>query len=127
MATDAFKLEGSYSIRPLSAPTSFAPEIGAPISETRNVKAVQQYNVTLTSDSPAAVAFGGVANAHLVILKSLSGKVRARLTSADGTAQAIPFDTYLILFSESVPITAIDLTRQPAVETMVRIFLAEKA
>lgn len=127
MAADAFKLEGSFSVRPLGAPLSFAPEIGAPISETRNVKAVQQYNVTLTNDLPLSVSFGGVTNAHLVILKSLAGKVGAQITSADGAAQAIPFDTYLILFSESVPITAIDLTRQPAVETMVRIFLAEKA
>lgn len=124
---DSFALLGSYGVTPLGNPLSFAPSIAAQISEGLQLKAKQISEMVLTADAPLAVPFGGVANAHIVILKSTGGKVRARLTSADGVAQSVPFDTYWILMSEAVPITAIDLTRIAGAETTVRVFLAEKA
>jgi hypothetical protein len=124
---DAFKLLGSYETSPLGNPLSFAPNIIAQISESKTVKAKQIEDVTLDVDTPIAVPFGGVINAHIIILKATGGKVKARVTSADGAVQAIPFDTYWILMSESVPITAIDLTRVAGTLTTVRVFLAEKA
>lgn len=124
---DAFKLLGSYEAAPLAAPLSFAPTVIAQINEARSVKAKQVSDVSLDADAPVSVDFGGVANAHVVILKSTLGKVRARLTSADGSQQAVPFDTYFILMSESVPVTALDLTRVAGTPTVVRVFLAEKA
>lgn len=125
--SDAFKLLGSYEFTPLTQPSSFAQSTTAPVSESVTVSAKMSTDVTLTTDSPTVVPFGGVTNAHIVILKSTGGKVRARVTSADGSAQAIPFDTYWILMSDSVPITAIDLTRVAGTETTVRVFLATKA
>lgn len=67
--------------------------------------------VDLGTDAPESIAFGDLTNAHVVWLKATGGKVRARLTSADGAQQAIPVDPVLILVSRTVPITAIDLTR----------------
>lgn len=127
MSSDSFKLSGSYLTQPLSQPLSFAPTIEASIDESLSIKAKQVTEILLSADAPVAVNFGGVTNAHVVILKSTDGKVKASISSADGAAQAVPFDTYWILMSESVPVTAISLTRVAGAETTVRVFLAEKA
>ena len=124
---DSFKLLGSYELNPLGNPLSFAPSIVAQISESKQIKYKEVTTIDLTTDSPVSVAFGGVTNANIVILKAVGGKVRMRATSADGTLQSIPFDTYFILMSDSVPVTAIDLTRAAGIPSTVRIFIAEKA
>jgi hypothetical protein len=83
-------------------------------------------SVVLSADAPLSVSFGsGVVSAAVVILKATGGKVRARLTSADGSQQAVPVDDLLVLISQSVPITAIDLTRVPGVLTTVDVFLGQ--
>lgn len=124
---DAFKLLGSYELTPLTAPLSFAQATVATINESKTLKVKSSTDVVLSIDTPVAVPFGGVVNANIIILKSTSGKVTARVTSADGSTQSVPFDTYWILMSDSTPITAIDLTRVAGVETTVRCFVAEKA
>jgi hypothetical protein len=123
---DTFKLLGSYETVPLGSVQSFAESIIASINESVVVVHKQVGLIDLSSDSPAAVSFGGVASANIITMKA-TGKVKARLTSADGSVQAIPFDDYFILMSRSVPITAIDLTRVSGVATTVRVFLGEKA
>jgi hypothetical protein len=83
-------------------------------------------SVVLDVDTPVAVNFGsGVTSAAVVVLKATGGKVRARLTSADGSQQAVPVDDQLLLVSQSVPIIAIDLTRVPGVLTSVDVFLGQ--
>lgn len=123
---DSFKLTGSYDVSPLTSSLSFAPSITAPINEPRTLQSKMLGDIALEADAARAVQFGDVANANLIILKA-TGKVTARITSADGTSQAIPFDTYLILMSETVPVTAITLTRVPGTETIVKVFLGENA
>jgi len=123
---DTFKLVGSYETVPLGSVQSFAESIIASINESVVVVHKQVGLIDLSSDSPAAVSFGGVASANIITMKA-TGKVKARLTSADGSVQAIPFDDYFILMSRSVPITAIDLTRVSGVATTVHVFLGEKA
>lgn len=81
----------------------------------------------LTSDSPVTVPLAALSQAHFVYMRSTGGKIRARLTSADGTQQSIPVDPTLCVMSNSVPFTAIDITRQPGVQVTVRVLLAEKA
>lgn len=125
--TDSFKLLGSYETTPQGQPLSFAPSIIAPINETKVLKVSHPDTITLDTDSAVPVSFGGATNAHIVILKSIGGKVKAAITSADGTAQLVPFDTYWILMSDTVPVTAITLTRVPGQLTTVRVFIGEKA
>lgn len=125
--SDTFKLTGGYTVTPLGNPLSFAPSMEAVIDEAVTIKAKTVGEQLLSADAPAAVDFGGVASANVVILKAVGGKVRARITSADGSSQAVPFDTYWILMSDTVPVTAIDLTRLTGIDTTVRIFLGEKA
>ena len=126
MAADQFNLSGGYTCEPLGTPTSFAASIDAVIGEALVLKAKHYDTILLSADAVSVVSFGGVVNAHVVILKA-TGKVKARVTSTDGATQAVPFDTYWILMSQSVPITAIDLTRVPATDTTVFVFLGEKA
>jgi fructose-specific phosphotransferase system IIC component len=123
---DQFVLSGSYTVTPLSL-TSLDPSLATTIEEPLALKSKQLSDMTLSVDTPIAVPFGTVVNAHVVILKALGGKVKARITSADGATQAIPFDTVLILMSQTVPITAIDLTRVAATATTVKVLLGEKA
>ena len=98
------------------------------ISEMMTLQAKHLDELTLSADAPLAVAFGGVASANLVILKATSGgPVNAIVTSASGASQAIPFDTYLILMTNGIPITALSLQRQPATLTVVEVLLGQKA
>lgn len=82
-------------------------------------------NLALGADSPVSVGFGSIVNASVIILRSTS-KVRARITSADGSTQSVPVDPLFVLLAGSVPVTAIDLTRLAGVNTNVTLFLGER-
>lgn len=123
---DVFVLEGSFSTKPTSGNPSGNPEVESPISEriTLANKTLGLYELTV--DTPVSVDFGGLTNVNVLVIKTVGGKVRVRLTSADGATQAVPVDSMLILLDRSVPITAIDLTRVAGVATTVRVFLGER-
>jgi hypothetical protein len=125
--SDLFSLAGSYDVTPNQGAASMDPTIDSPISETLQLNAKHYDEVHLSTDAATTVPFGTVANAHVVLLKAEGGPCIAKVTSAAGSAQSIPFDTFLILMSVGSPITAIALTRSPAVDTTVRVFLGEKA
>jgi len=124
---DQFTLSGNYATDPLDGVISFDASVVATIDEALTLGKKNLQTISLGADSPEVVNFGDLAGANVVLLKAVGGKVRARFTSIDGTAQAIPFDSYLILMSLDAPITALDLTRTPATETTCRVFLGEKA
>jgi hypothetical protein len=123
-----FKLHGDYSVVPASGNPSAAPTVSAPIDETLTLKrspSVSEYE--LASDAVQAVAFGPATNAHVIVIKTVGGKVKARLTSADGAVQSVAVDSFALIISESVPYTALDLTRVSGVTTTVKVLLGEKA
>jgi len=124
---DVFRLEGSYQTQPTSGNLSGNPSVDALISERVGIKnkAIAVYN--LTSDSPVSVSLAGMSGINVLMLKTVGGKVRVRLTSADGAQQAIPVDSFIALIDLTVPITAIDLTRNPATSTTVQLFLGERS
>jgi len=124
---DLFKLDGSWSA---GQACGLGDGCGAPIweacfCESMYLAQKESSTYTLTVDSAVAVAFAGVTNANVVIITT-NQKIKVRITSADGAVQSIPVDGLLIIVSKTVPITAIDLTRVPATETRVRVFLGEK-
>lgn len=125
---DKFQIVGSWGTTPQTGSLlgSGAPSILAPINESVVVAQKNFDDYLLDVDTPVPVQFGGVANAHVVILFA-DRKVRARLTSADGAVQSIPFNRTLMIISEDVPFTAIDLTRVPAQETRVKVFVGQKS
>jgi hypothetical protein len=127
--TDLFKITGQWGTAPQDGGLlrSGAAPIGpTPISETVTLDQKNLVSYTLNADAVQAVAFGGVVNCHVLVVES-DRKVKVRVTSADGAVQSIPCDGFLQIISKSVPFTAIDLTRQPAVLTNVSVFLGEKA
>ena len=122
-----FALTGGYTVTPLDGVLSLAPNVNAIVDEPLLMSHIRNDDVDLTVDTPVAVNFGGVASAHVIVLKAIGGPVVARVTSAAGVQQSIPFDTFLILMSTGSPATALDLTRQPATPTTVQVLLGEKA
>jgi hypothetical protein len=126
--SDRFSLEGSYAVVPLSPPASADFDVIAAIDETiiLNDKSANSYDLAL--DAPFVVPFGGVTNAHVLILKLISGlKFKALITTSDGASQTVPVDSLLIMIAQGAPVTALSLVRTVATLTSVRVFLGQKA
>ena len=121
----SLKLQGSLTASSGNAPNS--PELSYALDEALTVKAFQTYEMVLNADPAQAVALAGVANIHYLYVKTVGGKVRVRVTSADGSQQSIPVDDHLILQASAVPSTAVDFTRVSGAVTTVRGLVAEKA
>lgn len=126
--SDKYTLIGTWSTTPSSGAllTSGKPAFTAPINEVVVLALKDAQDFDLTVDAPVNVSFDGVTAANVVNI-STNRKVRVRLTCADGTQQAISVDGDLKLISKSVPYTAIDLTRVIGQETLVSVFLGQKA
>jgi hypothetical protein len=125
---DQFSLTGSYQATPAFGSPSAIGAIIAPVDEELILVDKFYDQVQLTVDGPVSVPFGGgVVNAHVVILKATGGKVTARFTSADGTTQAVPVDSFAVVMSRTVPFTALDLTRIPGQLTAVDVFLGQNS
>lgn len=110
-------------------PTS---EVAAPVCARLELETgLERRSVTLATDSPVAVPFStpDVSVVRIFVDPKLntSTKVTARVTSADGTQQLVPVDPIAIIFSQSVPFTAIDLIRVAGQTTVVDLTLGQKA
>jgi len=125
--SDAFTLQGSYAVTPLTPPASGDFDVIASIDERVVLRHKHADSIDLSADPAQPVNFGGVVGAHVVVLKSLGGKVDAIVTTADGAAQIIPFETFLVLINQTVPVTALSLQRVVATLTTVKVFLGERA
>jgi hypothetical protein len=89
---------------------------------TEGFDRIERGEVEITDDNPKAVSLGDLPSAAMMFLRVTSGgKVRARVTSADGAIQSVPVDPVGFLVSMSVPITAIDLTRVAGSGVTVRV------
>lgn len=124
---DLFAISGSYTATPASGSPSADPLITAPLDEKLMLATELASQITLNSDGPTSLPFGGLSAVNALILKTVGGKITVTITSADGTAQAVPVDSFLALVSSSADITAIEVERVPAVQTVVKYFLGQKA
>src|SRR5579859_1042522 len=118
-------LSGSYTTQPQAFPPSAAQNVGSPISETSYLQHYSADTLDLTVDTPVVLPYAGLTNCHFMYFKTVGGKVRVRITSADGSQQAIPVDSLLILYCASVPVTAIDFTRVTGTATSVTYLIGE--
>jgi len=85
----------------------------------------QQY--ALTSDSAVTVNLSAVdSEANYVSVRVIGSKVIVRITTSDGTSQIVPVDTFFVLRCDSVPITAMTLTRTAGSSASVTLILAKK-
>lgn len=122
-----FSLNGSYQVTPGAGYPSGAATISVPLNEALVLRNETYQQFDLTSNTAYDVPFNGLAAAHVIALKVIGGKVVMRVTTTDGSQQAIPVDTFGIFFLGSAPATAIDLTRPTGVPVTVQLFLGERA
>lgn len=127
MSTQIAKFCGSLDVSSAAALLgSGQAQVAAAYQEQLSVDGVLVTNLTLSSDSPVSVSLGPLSGVNLLSIRAVGGKIRVRVTSSDGSSQALPVDPVLVLMSDSVDITAIDLTRTADIETEVFIVMAEK-
>lgn len=116
----------------LSVLSHAADDPGASWGQDAAFEAVEAFDrvaraeYTLDTDATTTVSLAslGLASASMVFVKAIGGRVRVRLTSANGTLQALPdADPVAFILSRHMPITAIDLTR-PAGSSTVRVRVA---
>lgn len=105
---------------------SGAVGLQAPVNDVVIVAEKHYSDYDLATDAPVNVDFGGVAVANVVDV-TCSRPITVQLTGPAGTNQAITVDGWLRLGAKTSGYTAISLTRTPAVETTVRVFVAQKS
>lgn len=128
MPTSQFHFVGQWDAVPQSGGllASGAISSRAPINEYVTLDAKQDAEYDLVSDAPHVVAFGGVTNANIVIIFT-DRPITVTLTSSAGATQVIAIDDMVTIISRTVAYTAISITRTPATEAHVTVFLGEKA
>jgi hypothetical protein len=126
---DVLAITGTVQTTPSDITSSGLPSVIAQLAETMllSTRSVPgRYD--LTSDSPQAVSLGALTAVNFLFIKvSGGGHVRVRVTSTDGATQAVPVDSVYFSTCSLVAITAIDLTRDPGVETLVDVILGQAA
>lgn len=122
---ETVKLLGSLTSTPTYLPNGM-PRITVPLGASMSLANSVASSVSLTTDDPYTLALGTLTNVNVLMIQAVGGKIRVRITSSDGSTQAIPTD-FLLLFTGSVNITAIDLTRVASTPTTVSVFMGDKA
>ena len=121
-----YTLNGEWSAAPTVGVPTGEPSVLAPLRESIALSRVSSQEFDLSSDSAVSVNLNGLTEIHVLSIKTVGGKVRAQLTSADGTTQSVPVDSVLVLISSSVPVTALTLTRVAGTSTKVHLFMGER-
>ena len=125
--TDTFKLSGDYTTDQATGVSSGVAQLAAQIAETVSLVRKSVQRISLGVDTAVTVDLCGLTKVNVLVIKTIGGKVRLRTTSADGTDQAVPVDSFFTLITESVELTALDLTRVAGTVTTVELFMGEKA
>lgn len=126
MSFQTLELSGSLSLKPPVGTPSGQPSTIATFSEKVSLERQLSANYTLTVDTAVSVTITPLTGVNFLMVKASGGELRVRITSSDGTTQAIPVDSLLVLISNTVDITAIDLLREAGIETEVFLVLGQK-
>lgn len=68
--------------------------VTAPLDERMQLANELVGQITLDSEGPISLPFGGLSAANLLVLKVAGDPVVVRITSSAGSTQAIPVDTF---------------------------------
>lgn len=121
---------------------SLNPQWLSDVLEQMACSARKEDEYVLTANGDTAISFGSLPNgANVIVLKvtpniglppspanpdgvpAQPNPIVVKLTSAAGSTQAIAVDGFMILFSASVPYTALSIARATGIQTTVRIQL----
>lgn len=127
MAQQKLTFAGSVDLGAPVGNPSGQPQALVSFDEISYTQRVLTTNIRLTADTAVSLSLGQLAAVNFLSIRADGGKVRVRITSADGTSQSIPVDPFLILRCDSVGITAIDITRTAGIDTDVYAVLGEKS
>ena len=119
------KLSGSLTSLP-TYPVVGSARVMIELAQSLSLANSLTSSLSLDTDDPTVLSLGPLATVNVLMLRATGGKIRVRITSADGTAQSIPTD-FLLLFTGTVGITAIDVTRVAGTPTTVSVFMGDKA
>jgi hypothetical protein len=122
-------LSGNVQITPLSTYNSGSGIVPFPLYELVALSKRHLDEVLLSTNAVTSISLGGLTEVNVLILRTTGGKVRARVTTSDGTEQAIPVSPLLVSLTGAVGITAIDVMRDNTLtnEVRVEILLGQKA
>lgn len=141
--TGTVQLSGRLKYAPPvpSLDASVNPTQGADVLESMVCSGEEGGTYVLAADADVPVSLGALAGVGAFAIKvtpnvgippspgfpngvpAAPNPVTIKLTGAGGAAQAITIDGFIMLFSASVPYTAIALRRAPGVQTTVRVRL----
>lgn len=123
--SEVARLQGSLTSTPTYLPNGQA-RVTIPLDESLSCSNSLSTTVNLTSNSVYEVPLGALANVNVLMIRATGGKIRVRITSTDGTHQSIPTD-FLLLYTRTVSITAVDLMRTAETSTVVSVYMGDKA
>ena len=126
MSFQTLELTGSLTSKPPVGTPSGQPSVVATFLEKIPLARQLATNYKLDGDSVVAVNISPLTGVNFLMVKASGGELRVRITSTDGSTQAIPVDSLLILISNTVDITAIDLLREAGIQTEVFLVLGQK-
>jgi len=127
VSTHYLKRTGSDTISPPAGNPSGQPTLLVQKDETMAIRNYLSTVVYLSSDSPVSVSLGPMTGVNYLSIRSGDAAVRVRITSSVGTTQAVSVYPSLDLRSDTVDITAIDLTRTSGIDSEVFIVMGQKA
>lgn len=126
MSFQTLELNGSLSLKPPVGSPSGQPSVIATFLEKVSLERQLVANYTLSGDTAVSVTLTPLTGVNFLMVKASGGELRVRITSTDGSTQAIPVDSLLVLISNTVDITAIDLLREAGIQTEVFLVLGQK-
>ena len=124
--SETLRISGELTSKPLSGNPSGQANTVIPIDESMGIGLPLYTSLVLNTDAVQSINMGTLASVNTLLIRSIGGKVRVRITSADGSTQSIPCDPIMFLMSRSVDITALDIMRVPGVQTQVLIYMGQK-
>lgn len=122
-----YKLVGSYSTEPAQGNPSGKTSESAFINEVFFLSTKTSCEIFLIDNNPVEVPLGGIEDANIVNIKTVGGPVQVKITSGLATEQIIPVDGFFQLITISNPVLQISVTRLTSANTLVNVFLGEKA
>lgn len=127
--TGTMTLQGALALAAPAYPPSAAQQIAQPISEQFYVSAWDGQAPALNQDGPISIPFPiGMTNCHYLQIKVQGGSpIILIVTSADGSAQEIPVDDFIIMKMLGQPATALAVQRTPGVPAQLTYVIAQKA
>lgn len=124
---DKFEINGSWGTTPQTGSllASGKASVLASIREVVTLALKEgPADYLLDADPAVPIDFGGVTNAHVVMIFS-DQKIKVRYTSAEGSTQSLPGEVHMLI-SKTVPFTAIDIQRVVGQETRCSVFIGQK-